>query len=71
MECHQNLVNNYKIKPICSFDDGIKSLIAVDKIDKRINFLHRDLTQLTKLDLEGNFPEYLIKNKEKYLDYIV
>ena len=46
--------------------DFIKS-----QIDKRINFLHRDLAKLTKLYLDGNFPEYLIKNKEKYLDYIV
>ena len=32
-----NRVNNYKIKPICSFEDGIKSLIAANEINKRIN----------------------------------
>ncbi|MBT4959093.1 MAG: hypothetical protein HON33_03880 [Flavobacteriaceae bacterium] len=60
--------NNRAVKDLTN--STIDELNAI-KIDKRINFLHRDLTQLTKLDLEGNFPEYLIKNKEKYLDYIV
>jgi hypothetical protein len=32
-----NRVNKRKVKPICSFEDGIKSLIAVDKINKKIN----------------------------------
>ena len=41
------------------------------QINQRINFLHRDLTKLTKLNLDENFPEYLIDNKEKYSDFIV
>ena len=32
-----NRVNNYKIKPICSFEDGIKSLIAANEVNKKIN----------------------------------
>lgn len=43
----------------------------ISQIEKRINFLHRDLTKLVKVDINKNFPEYLIKNKEKYAEYIV
>mgnify|MGYP001230272922 CR=1 FL=1 len=32
-----NRVNKIKVSPICSFEDGIKSLIAVDKVTKKIN----------------------------------
>lgn len=45
--------------------DFIKS-----QIDQKINFLHRDLTKLVKKDINDEFPEYLMNNKEKYLEFI-
>ena len=41
-----------------------------DSIRKRINFLHRNFTKLEKVNIDNSFPDYLLKNKDKYMKFI-
>ncbi|MBD1136987.1 hypothetical protein IDH35_05240 [Pelagibacterales bacterium SAG-MED49] len=61
-----------KLKSVVEKEHGNYSLDFIkSQIDKRINFLDRHMTILTKENLDESFPKYLIENKEKYSDFIV
>lgn len=69
------------IKPLEDIQKKLKSVVEKEhvnysldyiksQINKNINFLHRDLTKLKKKDISSDFPEYLFRNKEKYIDFL-
>jgi beta-1,4-mannosyl-glycoprotein beta-1,4-N-acetylglucosaminyltransferase len=61
-----------KLKSVVEKEHGNYSIEFIQsQIDKRINFLDRYLSPLTKENLDDGFPEYLVANKDKYLDFIV
>ena len=42
----------------------------IDKIKSRKDIFERNII-LEKVDLNDNFPEYLLKNKNNYLEFII
>ena len=42
----------------------------IDKIKRRKDIFERNII-LEKVDLNDNFPEYLLKNKNRYLEFII